>query len=1435
MFKKIIVILFLFSSLCPQIWAEELKVEPRGNGWTLNTFDPTSLEPTALKYFHFYDVLPEEINFEIFKNKDLSAIGDKKLFVGYGMADAKGKDCISLPVVVGGVQETREVCLPWWRIEREYKAFGEQGKVVKTNIFDTLRKPRPPLLVNVCEQKADSKYYPGGKVVCTSYFDRLTDKSCWDNPKQAKCFVDNCGQNIVDNCTYLETVVGDDTTLETAVIDKKQGKILPTKEDTKVELSSHIYQCSGGSLTTSCLSSKDVLMFPYECKVDDPATSLDDGEYTYCDERSPIYDGGGEIVGFNGKCSDGRTMICEANKFQNTTAKCTDPIYETKKKFVNYNYESIRTYKEYSVDALSGEPDSYSTNENCLRSNTIEDSRNREIYARIIGNGYLDDDIYILRHSEGGDFYKTYCNMQHAGPSPSMATNFNTCLNTKNLSVPVTSKMQGDFLSCTTNPSNFNSNFIKDCVVALGYKIGKKTVPTDTATYLTTDDITKIYDCGEVIKSGSATKLYNGVPLSCLRNDGNYSFNEVVKIDPGDIVSIQQNSEQEMHNGTPFAMGRNHYGSTKVVIDGVEAAPDTMATHYPYYPSNTPWLRTWDNTTATFSLMFPFAGAYELYFYNKNGTEVARTSLDMTDFKEATATKAKNLKLGLNMALAPGISESNAGRNDDWVEWGGGVYGGKASKTGGALSSPNDAYVIANSVTNIIVKDLLTGQITPLTLVYPLPYPNRIFISKLKVYEHRKYRCYNDFDKFLPPTATETNKFVCSTDTNWQNYKNGITSDESTFQKWSDEAMCQQNCFTQSTCTKVKVGTENKNAYTCLLKGGEELGGDLGGNYFSDINACNIKCTVKNSCDTHNESNCDITDEQLDNQAQDFTGRALYTKKLTSYKCATEETKQVGCAKYNYTVAQGELNLDVSRIGYETKDFGANFEKALASTDMLDVGSQHIWSGWKGKCVIGMKMDSSYLSDPMTIVSYAMSAYSSYTYLNGGTSLGDQAWSSIKENTGEFGATLSEYSTKMDTAFTEMKNTAYDNTIGKVGKFFGGGSTDVLMEGPVQEYNDQIGATIDGAKTNATENSWWKTDIISKEAMQQYIPGAQAITNGSLASFGISAGMQILAPTEAEYRLAEKLLNPLANSADVSVQAYNSCLTSIGLSFPAVVGYSFAEEDAMSKQLKEPWKHPVRLTTTQLEAIVQVMGKEYVKHAYIYTSSDNFNLNVYASNAEAYVKAGQVVCAGHKVAQTMDYINIKTQAPLPTQGTSGASVAVNIAISAISMINPVIGFAVKIAMDLYTNMFTKIDTCNKESDAIARSMNEYKTLKFNKNELCRETRTYCDKEMKFLGIKKCVRTGYDFCCYDKQTTKIFAEALKEQLNHDWSTCQGITINDLKNISFRECRAGEVPSINKCIATGKFDEYKSTLFKQATRGIKIEGLEEQIRNAIATEN
>lgn len=61
--------------------------------------------------------------------------------------------------------------------------------------------------------------------------------------------------------------------------------------------------------------------------------------------------------------------------------------------------------------------------------------------------------------------------------------------------------------------------------------------------------------------------------------------------------------------------------------------------------------------------------------------------------------------------------------------------------------------------------------------------------------------------------------------------------------------------------------------------------------------------------------------------------------------------------------------------------------------------------------------------------------------------------------------------------------------------------------------------------------------------------------------FGVKSTAEIIAPTEERFKLAQKLLDPITNSSsDVSVQAYNSCLTSIGLSFPAMVGWSFDEK-----------------------------------------------------------------------------------------------------------------------------------------------------------------------------------------------------------------------------------------------------------------------------------
>jgi hypothetical protein len=968
-------------------------------------------------------------------------------------------------------------------------------------------------------------------------------------------------------------------------------------------------------------------------------------------------------------------------------------------------------------------------------------------------------------------------------------------------------------------------------------------------------------------------KNYNGQVIQCIDNNGSYSFNKTVKIDTTDLVSVQQNTENENQTGTPFALGRTHYGSTKVRIDNIEVAPPSFPSNFPYYPNNGGNLKTWDNALGTLSILFPFSGAYQLFFYNKSGKQIAEYGLTDNDFKTINKNDSLQVMLGKRMTLAPGIKEDekddqNAARNDMWVEFGGGVYGGRDSNSGEAVQSPNDAYVKENAIYNVVVKDLLTGSITPIPLSYPLPYANRIFISKLKVYENRKYRCYDDFKPFQAPDSNAREMFVCSKDQIWKDYKSGVRNNIDKLQQWDNKSLCEQNCFDQNVCSAKEVN--NIVGFTCNSADNSNINGDLGDNFFSNENDCNLKCRKTYTCDSYIQNDCELVDEQLEKQAQDYTGKTLFRQRNVSYKCTRKVQKQTGCNKYDVQIAEGDININIDALGYETKDYSNAAEDALVKANMLDVGSQHIFSGWKGKCVIGMKMDSSYLSDPMTIVSYAMSAYNSYTYLNNDVSLWDQFSESdysktIKDGAEKINNAYEQVSSKLGEAYNKVVdpikdgvnkvsekiynayNSAkeqitdmYDSIVEKAGKIFssdsagigsgaGSGAADVVIDEGTKKsifntISEKLDFNIDYKSLNNVMN-----DILIEENGIYW----KAITGYDLAKLGVSLTLDILAPTEDEFKLAEKLLQPYNNEDDVSVQAYTSCMSSIGLSFPALIGYSLNEPDASSNELRKPWKHPIRLTTKQLEMIVQTMGMNYLKYNYMYRSdSDGMLINVVAKNSEAYTMAGQVVCAGAKVAQTMSYINSKKD-DTPDLGGNGSNMALSMGISVISMFNPVVGFALRIAMDLFVNMFTKIDTCNDEVDAMARSLLEYKTLKFNKeSQLCHPTREYCDKKFSFGFVKKCVRKGYDFCCYDKQTTKIFAIGLKEQLNQGWNNCVGITINDLKDVSFRECKDNEVPHIDKCISSKNYSEYKNTLFKQANKNINSNVLIEQIQEAMS---
>lgn len=1337
----------------------------RRTDWKYNTTDTLqTANPSQLKYFKYYDNLPDEINLKIFNEQDLSHLAGKKVVVGYGVADKKGTDCkVFLASDIGELQDIT-VCLPWWRIEREYKRKDAANSGL--SVIDKLKTPKAPMTINYCGAYSDGKDYPGGLVACTTYFDRNAGGDCWDNPEQQECYVDNCGIEVKERCDYLDSATGKVETLPSSVLDSTGT---PTQMETKVKLTSHRYECPSGPLVSEveCTDEQNVIVYPFECALDNPATEIDDGEYIYCDENRPIKDAAGKVEAFAGTCSDGREVRCEANKFQNTTRICVEPIYETEIISELKGTEMQRTYDEMIVDVLSGEPDVYSSDENCLRANTVEDAREQELYVKIVGSGSLDDDIYILKHKTDGSHSKIYCNMQHA-------------------------------------------------------------------------------------EDKGSRKSYNGEVLQCIDNNGSYSFNQTVSIDTTDIVSVQQNSENENATGTPFALGRNHYSSTKVAIDGIEVAPNTYPSNFPYYPKNGSHLRTWDNTNSTLSILFPFAGAYELYFYNAQNEEMAVAYLDIEDFKEIAINGSLQLMLGRQMKLAPGMQESSANRDDMWVEWGGGTYGGKNSKTGATVSSPKDGYVKDNAVTNIIAKDLLTGAIVPIPLTYPVAYPNRIFISKLKVYEYRKYRCYDDFPEFNLLGEQAETRFVCSNTQQWQDYKNGFEPDVGDLQQWDNKGLCEQNCRDTFVCSpKIEVGV---NGFTCSQRGGENLGGDLGGNFFSNIDDCNATCFAQQECKDYTESNCNIVEEQVSEPISDWTGKTLFKNKSITYRCETQFDKQIGCNKYDVKVTEGDVSFSFGAIGTETKNFIDTFDDALTKAHMMEVGQQHIFSGWEGKCVYGMKWDFSYLGDPMTIMSYAMGAYSSMQQM------------------GEWGVGWAENMTeKFDTfvdgigdSVTDGMESLKESTIGdafKAGTEEGSKTVNAVVKEAANKgtispslnglknlekiVNDAQATMLDNIKEVADTQLQKLFGPAFKLENTAVIGGVELriddfvnVTNQKLLVFGFKSAMAIAAPSEQDYQTADRLLKGYSgiDTSNTEAHNYNACMASIGASLPNLIGWSVDSAEHESEQLLAPWKHPLRMTGEQLAAIATVKGENYVTSQFLIQETDSILMNVMIISPQAYLESAKTICMGTKVSQAASHIENENN----SNPSSSSGVALGIAKAALGMVCAPCSFAMTIVMDLVNNVFAKIDTCKNEDDAIQWDINDFKTNKFMNKEQCHYVQKECDKKVNFGFGSKCVRHRKEYCCYDQITTRIFSEGLKAQKYAEndpamWDSCSDITVDDLKDVVFRECNPGEIAYVNKCIPTNIYNNFQQTLFRQASKSIDTNisaGLLDQAINSMA---
>lgn len=630
--------------------------------------------------------------------------------------------------------------------------------------------------------------------------------------------------------------------------------------------------------------------------------------------------------------------------------------------------------------------------------------------------------------------------------------------------------------------------------------------------------------------------------------------------------------------------------------------------------------------------------------------------------------------------------------------------------------------------------------------------------------------------------------YICSIDQSFQNWlTQGDEVDNGTqLTKYSDLNSCKSQCKKTAECSFL-----HDSSYSCgLYSEKTELGGDLGPNGFSNQSECNSKCSVQHSCVAWNDDpNCTPTSFEKLNPVSDWTGKTVFTKYNIAWRCKNTERLEGGCLEYKTKVIEDDTTFDLSGIGWESKEFNGFDESMTAIAGMEQF--QHIWSGWDGMCESGTKFDSSFLSDPMTLLSFATMAYSGA--LDSG--YGD----AVKEATeGAREAVVKAYDAAADQVSIAMtgNTTAMNDTLNS-------------LNSPGLTVLEPLGAL--------PAESFFDTELISETAY------SRAVTYGSATMDAALLAMAALSePEEDHFKMADDFMKAQLGAADASVAAVNyaQCMASIGLSFPNMVGFGLSDEKAKSIELKEPWTNIISLSDNQLAELMKATSESFVRATYLLQERDPATgIGRYRTvNSLAYTQAGQIICGNGKVALAT---NINNQRASDNSGINTEALAMQALSTGLSYLPPPYNLVASIALKVFTAL-SKGNACTDEDIAMKWGIQQFKTNKAFRFKQCHYIQSECAAKW-FWG--SCMRTRNFYCCYDQEMTRIFVEGVKEQIPRGWyrNQCSDLQITDLQNISFRKCLQGESPTRDKCFPAGKWAELNSAIKKQAVKGFDAESL------------
>lgn len=148
--------------------------------------------------------------------------------------------------------------------------------------------------------------------------------------------------------------------------------------------------------------------------------------------------------------------------------------------------------------------------------------------------------------------------------------------------------------------------------------------------------------------------------------------------------------------------------------------------------------------------------------------------------------------------------------------------------------------------------------------------------------------------------------------------------------------------------------------------------------------------------------------------------------------------------------------------------------------------------------------------------------------------------------------------------------------------------------------------------------------------------------------------------------------------------------------------------------------------------------------------------------------------------------------------TSNDSIVDSVVSSALGMIPFPYGMIAQLAFKVLSS-FDKIDSCGNEEDAQGQGKRHEVAYRGMKSEFntCHPIWDQCAEYDDRPGMEdECIRDGFDMCCYESPLSKVLMVQMHAQTGKNWAHCTGITMDELKYVSFRQCSADEMdPSTN----------------------------------------